>query len=85
MNRISEDIYRWKLRNDEPYEGIVECFVFGSQEYTTKYVKGDNLHRIDGPALILWNGKEKYFIEGIETTKEAQELYHSLMKLKGLL
>jgi len=59
----------------------------GSIRYSNKKIKyflNGLYHRIDGPALIDGDFVE-YWINGEETTKEAQELYHSLMKLKGLI
>jgi len=50
---------------------------------TKFYYQNGKLHRIDGPARIWPDGVE-YYINGVETTKEGQELYHSLIKLKSL-
>ena len=49
------------------------------------YYYNDMWHRIDGPAIIEPDGDVEYWIHGTKTTKEGQELYHSLMRLKGLI
>lgn len=49
-----------------------------------EYLQDGKLHRIDGPAFEYPDGYIEYWIYGIRTTKEGQELYHSLMKLKRL-
>ena len=55
-----------------------------SDGYVGYWING-KLHRIDGPAVIHSNGHIGYWINGERVSKEAQELYHSLMKLKGLI
>jgi len=50
-----------------------------------EYLQDGKLHRIDGPARIWPKNIVQYWIHGKEVTKEAQELYYSLMKLKGLI
>jgi len=49
------------------------------------YYQNGKAHRIDGPAVIWSDGHIGYWINGERVSKKAQELYHSLMKLKGLL
>ena len=49
------------------------------------YYQNGKAHRIDGPAYIGPNGQVSYWIDGERVSKEAQELYYSLMKLKGLV
>jgi len=49
------------------------------------YYQNSLYHRIDGPAVEHSDGQASYWINGIKTTKEGQELYYSLLKLKGLL
>jgi len=78
MKEITNNEF-WDLTDEErkKFTGIVN---YGSQSY---YQNG-KLHRIDGPAFEYPDGYIEYWIYGIRTTKEGQELYHSLMKLKRL-
>jgi len=49
------------------------------------YYQNGKAHRIDGPAVIHPDGYVQYWINGEQISKEAQELYYVLYKLKGLL
>jgi len=68
------------LKKQNNFTGIV-IWGSGSQYY---YQNG-KLHRIDGPAYVSCSGYVQYWINGIQTSKEAQELYYNLHKLKGLI
>jgi len=50
-----------------------------------RYYENGRLHRTDGPAIVYPDDYVEYWINGIQTSKEAQEFYYSLMKLKGLI
>jgi len=63
------------------YIGLVYCEQYGYIEY---WYKG-KLHRVDGPAVVWFNGNKEYYIEDKETTKENVEFYYHLMKLKNLI
>jgi hypothetical protein len=41
-------------------------------------------HNLNGPARILPDGKEEYWIHGKESTKEAIEFLRDLHRLKGI-
>jgi len=49
------------------------------------YYQNGKWHRTDGPAIIRFDNSVEYWIHGTKTTKEGQELYYSMMKLKGLI
>jgi len=52
---------------------------------TQQYRINGKLHRIDGPAFIWPDGDVEYWINDEQVSKEAQELYYFLLKLKGLV
>ena len=62
------------------FSGIVRW-----REGTQSYYQNGLYHRIDGPTYIGSNGQVSYWIDGERVSKEAQELYYFLMKLKGLI
>jgi len=76
-----EEYCKLSYEERKNFTGIIK-FDFGLQHYQ----QNGQLHKTDGPAIIRPDGSVmQYFIYGTQTTKKGQELYHSLMKLKGLL
>jgi hypothetical protein len=54
------------------YDGTIACY------------KHSLKHCIDGPSVIYPDGTKKYYITGIQTTKEAIDLLRDLCKIKGI-
>lgn len=48
------------------------------------YLKNGDKHRLDGPAVIWFDNYKEYYIDNKEVTKEEQEFYCDLHKLKGI-
>lgn len=48
----------------------------------TFYLKGRVLHKIGGPAIIYSDGNEKYYLDGIEYSKED---YSNIMKFGSFI
>jgi len=81
MKEITEEEFMdLTLEENFNFTGIVN-WNDGAQIY---YQNGKR-HRMDGPAAVWSDGQVSYWINGKRVSREAQELYHSLMKLKGLV
>lgn len=46
---------------------------YTSPDGTVRYIKDNKLHNWDGPALIHPDGKEEYFINGTQHTKDSHK------------
>ena len=46
---------------------------FTSPDGTVRYIKDGKLHNWEGPALITPEGKEEYFINGTQHTKDSHK------------
>jgi len=46
---------------------------FTSPDGTVRYIKDGKLHNWEGPALITPEGKEEYYINGVQHTKDSHK------------
>jgi len=74
------DWLEFSFKEQKNFTGIVKWHS-GRKEFFTNGL----FHRIDGPAVIRADRFVEYWINGKLVSREAQELYYSLLKLKGLL
>jgi len=49
-------------------ENQIKCLK--SPDGTIRYIKDNKLHNTEGPALIHPNGKEEYYINGFQLSKD---------------
>jgi len=52
-------------------------------ESSTRYFIQGKLHRLDGPAVILPNGEEIYYINGEKLSKEKFEMHPERLRFLG--
>ena len=50
-------------------ENQIKCLK--SPDGTIRYIKDNKLHNAEGPALIHPNGKEEYYINGFQLSKDS--------------
>lgn len=68
----------------ENFTGIVYSSIV-NKRFFIHHVVNNEIHREDGPARIFSNGAKYYYINGLSVTKEQQEFYYDLLKLKNLV
>jgi len=93
MKEITDkEFYKLSTREQNSFTGIINrtfsktrCEDLNNPFVIQNHLHNGISHRIDGPAIIWSHGKLEYYINGERVSKEAQELYHSLMKLKNLI
>lgn len=69
-----------RFEEPENFTGIIE-YTSGNKRW---FFMGQ-LHRLDGPAVVLKSGHKEYWIYDKEVTKGQQELLYNMMKLKELI
>jgi len=80
MKRHYSEFRKLSIKEQNNFTGVV-VYPQGTLFYLVK----NKRHRVDGPAVVYTDGSVEYWIDHKKVSKEAQELYHSLMKLKGLI